>query len=157
MFKDFELLKKQLTELSQALNGFKSEAVQLRIVELLFKSRGLDDIEVEEPSNDSSSKLTGGRRRRIVASKTRDGSASQKKVSKPKGSGGATDVLRELVADGYFNSPKQIGEIGDHCRVKLAKVFKANELSPGLLKLVRDKVLDRDKDKETNQFKYRKK
>lgn len=157
MIKDFEQVKKQLMDLSQAVNAFKSEAVQLRIVELLFKSASIDG----EASNDDQSqtdvqgKKTKKRRKKKFSPVAP--SSSNKKPTKTKSGGGATDVLRQLVTDGYFKNPKQIGEIVDHCKVKLAKSFKANELSPGLLKLVREKVLDRDKDKETSQFKYRSK
>jgi len=40
MIKNFEEIKKQLGELSDVLNKFKSEQVQLRIVELVFRGTG---------------------------------------------------------------------------------------------------------------------
>jgi hypothetical protein len=154
MIKDFEQIKKQLVELSQAVNAFKSEAVQLRIVELIFKIDGHHDNDEQEVESDAPSHA---KRKRRGKTKSMTNTSTDKKSSKPKGNGGATDVLRQLVTDGFFSSPKMIGEVVKHCNVKLAKAFKANELSPGLVKLVREKVLDRDKDKETKQYKYRKK
>ena len=44
MIKNFDEIKEQLKELSGVINSFKSEAVQLRIVELVF---GLSDEEDE--------------------------------------------------------------------------------------------------------------
>lgn len=163
MIKDFELIKKQLTELSQVVNGFKSEAVQLRIVELIFGNTS----EGGEGGNQSEERSVSQRRRgkkkasRVKPQKPeKEGEpepSSKTKPSKARSSGGgATELLRQMVADKYFDTPRLIGEMIDHCQVKLAKRFKANELSPGLLKLVREKLLDRDKDEETKQFKYRK-
>ena len=37
MIKDFETLKKQLTELANIINNFKSEAVQVRLVDLYLE------------------------------------------------------------------------------------------------------------------------
>lgn len=160
MLKNFELIKKQLVELSQAVNSFKSEAVQLRIVELIFGAAS-EDPDVSEDQEGTHSaidrKNRKGRKKRMSAKARTPAKSDGAKPSKQRSAGGATDVLRQLADEGFFKTPKLIGEIVEHCNVKLAKKFKANELSPGLLKLVREKVLDRDKDKETNQYKYRKK
>jgi hypothetical protein len=43
MIKNFEEVKKLLAELSEVVNKFKSEAVQLRIVELVFTGGTLPD------------------------------------------------------------------------------------------------------------------
>jgi hypothetical protein len=43
--KNFDQIKDQLKELAEIVNGFKSEAVQLRIVELVF------DRPLSEPKN----------------------------------------------------------------------------------------------------------
>jgi hypothetical protein len=40
MLKDLEQLKKQLAELAEVINSFKSEAVQLKIIEFIFKGGG---------------------------------------------------------------------------------------------------------------------
>lgn len=36
MIQNFDLLKQQLSELSPIINSFKSETVQLRVIELVF-------------------------------------------------------------------------------------------------------------------------
>ena len=42
MIRNFEQVKKQLAELSGVVNNFKSEQVQLKIVDLIFRNAGLD-------------------------------------------------------------------------------------------------------------------
>jgi hypothetical protein len=37
MLKNIDLIKKQLSELASVINLYKSEAVQLKLVELIFK------------------------------------------------------------------------------------------------------------------------
>ena len=161
MINDFELMKRQLTELAHIVNAFKSESVQLRIVELIF---GDDREQIS-----SGGQETAPPRKKVPSRRTKrpnEGEAagvnvvekaSREKVRKGRNGGGATEVLRQLATEGFFKSPKLIGEIVEHCRVKLAKSYKPNELSPGLLKLVREKVLDRDTDEKTKQYKYHRK
>lgn len=50
MIKNFDEVKKQLAELSDVVNKFKSEQVQLKIVEIVFRGAG---IEVEESDGES--------------------------------------------------------------------------------------------------------
>ena len=158
VIKDFDLLKKQLAELATVLNTFKSEQVQLRIVELVF---GIEELNVEADHDSQHQTVRKKRRKKGLTIGTKGVSGVQtttsaiKKSPKPRTSGGATDTLKQLVKDGYFKSPKLIGEIAEYCKTKLAKTYKSNELSPGLGRLVRDKVLDRDKDAKNNQFSYK--
>ena len=39
MIKNFDVIKEQLKELAGVINSFKSEAVQLRLIELVFEGR----------------------------------------------------------------------------------------------------------------------
>jgi hypothetical protein len=52
MIDNFDIVKKQLGELAQVFNGFKSEAVQLRIVELILSS------EQSQPKGDDKDSTT---------------------------------------------------------------------------------------------------
>jgi hypothetical protein len=62
-------------------------------------------------------------------------------------------AVRELVAGTYFQKARTIGEIRDHLDQKQARKYKVTELSPVLLRLVRDGVLDREKNSE-GQYEY---
>ena len=50
MIRNFEQVKRQLTELSGVVNKFKSEQVQLKIVDLIFRNAGLDIGGAKEPT-----------------------------------------------------------------------------------------------------------
>lgn len=74
MAKNIDLLNKQLQELSKTINSFKSEAVQLKIIETVFKDLSL---------------LTGIEEK-VISSKTKD-----IKIAKPKKRGVAKTVKQQ--------------------------------------------------------------
>jgi hypothetical protein len=102
MFKGFETIKAQLAELAPAINAFKSEAVQLRIVELIFN--------LEEPEADSVAEGREDRRRRNSKRAKKAASESsvetrgaQNKPGKKKSSrSGTIPTLNQLVDGGFF-------------------------------------------------------
>ena len=155
MIKDFETVKKQLKELSDVINGFKSEAVQLRIIELLFKGITVGaDVNEEETEIKSASEIqvqTLNRKRKVK--KTANGE-TEKKTTAAKGRQGPLKTLEQLVAKGYFKTKKTIGEIVKHCKDNLTITYKSTDLSGGLMKLVRDGKLQRAKNSSTNQYEY---
>src|SRR4051812_23698220 len=78
MINNFEVVKTQLVELSDAINKFKSEAVQLRIVELIFAA------EEVEPDEDLTNATTRRKRRnkketKVAPESTKEGNGSQKR------------------------------------------------------------------------------
>lgn len=151
MIKDFENAKKQLKELAEVLNSFKSEAVQLKIVELLFQRADNTreghvphDVAANEGSKPS----------------TKSKGASQKAISIPrKGKAaktaklGAGAMVTRLIEEGYFNEPKTIGEIIEHCKSAGGHSFKPSEMSVATLRAIRAKLLKREKN-EDHQFEY---
>jgi hypothetical protein len=160
MIKNFTELRKQLEELSSVINSFKSEAVQLRIVELIFT--GEAESEAEEPRQDdsesttSSGKRRGGRRRapakKVDAKSTKGG--IQKKATRGGRKGPAT-ILGELIDEGFFQKKRTIGDVIQHTSSQKARTFRANELSGPLGRFVRDKRLKRDKNAD-GQYEYQK-
>jgi hypothetical protein len=156
MIKNFDAVKRQLEELSDAINKFKSEAVQLKIVELIFKNAGLSSDE-EEPGTAGfqEAKATHSRKgkRRKAVPKAEPGSEPKKARTKAQSTSGPGATLRQLVDNGFFKQGRRIGDIRNHCETKLALRFKSNELSPPLMRLVRDGTLQRERNAE-NQFEY---
>jgi hypothetical protein len=73
----------------------------------------------------------------------------------PKGKGRPTpfSVLEALVASGFFKEPQTIGKIRKHMEESQGRRYKANELSPALLRLLRSGRLARAKNDE-NQYEY---
>lgn len=153
MIKNFEEIKLQLKELSDIVNSFKSEAVQLRIVELAFGVDGEDEQDTQDETPVKPKKKPARKKR--AAKKF--GEDTPKKVASKKPNGqGAVATLIKLVEDGFFKEPKSIGNIVEHCDHNLARKFKANEFSGKLGRLVREGTLTRTKNSES-QYEYQSK
>lgn len=157
MIKDFAELKMQLEELSSVINSFKSEAVQLRIVELILRAEsGEDQDEREVPvSSTTLGRRRKGRRSPASAKKVASGPTAGRaegKATRGSRTGPAT-ILSELVAEGFFHKKRTIGDVIDHSSSQKARIFKPNELSGPLGRFVRDKRLKREKN-ANGQYEY---
>lgn len=151
MFKDLDTIKAQLTELAPAINAFKSEAVQLRILELIFTRRhgGGDDEHLDR--DDEPAKPRATRKRKPVR---REGTEEESKSAKKRsGATGPVVTLNELVDGGFFTKHRTLAEIIDHCRNSKAKNFRPDQLSGPLARAVRDERLKRQKNSD-GQYEY---
>lgn len=158
MIGNFDEVKKQLSELSEVINKFKSEAVQLRIVEIVL-GNGASYGSADEAQDNVRKTESKPRRRNATRSKSRPktevGAADEKASKKARSSGhGAVSALSELVGNGFFKEPKTINDIVSHCEEKLARRFKSNEFSGKLGRLTRDGILDRKKNSD-RQYEYK--
>jgi hypothetical protein len=131
------------------INLYKSEAVQLKIVELVFQEAAAPPEEEPVASNP--------RRRRAKTASA--GSTSKTSPPPKKNSGqksgkmGSVGVLNRLIGDGFFKTRRAMGAILEHSRSKLAATIKPNDMSGPLARFVRSGNLDREKNKE-GQFEY---
>jgi hypothetical protein len=153
MLKNIELIKTQLSELASVINLYKSEAVQLKIVDLVFKhAMGEDSSETNREAN--------GRRKLVKGRKRKAGSNANRRTEKKIGTGkkssrlGPAAALQRLLDVGYFKSKRRLGDITSYCETKLASPIKRTALSGPLARLVHDGKLDRDKNKEDGQYEY---
>lgn len=161
MIQDFEEIKRQLSELSEVINRFNSEAVQLRIVELIF---GTDRPDTDEgvPEPKIPSNFRGRKKRTSKAQKNEPAAAtgSDATVQKGRKSGGsakgAIAILNDLVDGNFFKSNKTINDIVSYCDQSLARRFKASAFSGALARLTRNGVLERQKNAD-GQYEYLKK
>lgn len=153
MIKNFAELRKQLEDLSSVINSFKSEAVQLRIVELIFRGKSEED----DPQPDAEALQSGGGRPRRRTPKKRTAVESGESGAAAKavrgGRKGPATILDELIADGFFQKNRTIKDVIQHASSQKARIFKANELSGPLARFVRDKRLKRDKNAD-DQYEY---
>lgn len=153
MFKTFEATKTHLTELAEIINKFKSEAVQLRLIELIFAGAGFAQSaaaprqEIAPPAKVTKSKRKS---RTKPTPKADDGASTKKRASS--GSGPVATLLKTL-EEGYFKQPRSIGDICSHCEVNLARRIKPNEISGKLGRMVRDRQLSRAKNSD-KQYVY---
>lgn len=157
MIKDFETVKNQLKELSEVINSFKSETVQLKIIEMLFKGVKIQDNEDEEESEneqDEDTEVRTPRKRAKKKAKEKGQEDKEKKSGSTKGRPGPTKTIETLVTEGFFKSKKTIGDIVQHCNDSLALTYKSTDISGKLMKLVRDKKLKREKNASTGQYEY---
>lgn len=158
MIKNFETIKQQLNELSGVINSFKSEAVQLRIVELIF---GAKDSEGTEIASLVMNALDIPQRRR----KNRTRTVARPNVSRVDGNGdakrrgssgsGPVSTVTQLAAGDFFKQSRTINDILEHCQNALARRFKANEISGKLGRMVRNRELTRQKNAD-GQYEYKK-
>lgn len=151
MIENFENVKRQLAELSSIINSFKSEAVQLRIIELILgtpaKKKGQS---AEEDIN--STRKRQKRRRKPALKKEGEGEPIKKKAT---AGTGAYATINQLATTDFFETPKTIGDIIQHCDTNLARRFKPNQLSGKLARMVRDQELKREKNVD-GQYEYKK-
>jgi len=83
--------------------------------------------------------------------KANNSSKSKKQTQRTKS---ATTLLKELLEEAYFSSPRRIADIRDHLEHKKGRSFKVVELSTPLLRLLRNGLMDRIK-AEDGQYEYK--
>lgn len=153
MIKKFDEVKEQLKELSGIINAFKSEAVQLRIIELILEG-GTQLEENEEPEKSQTQSATPKiRRRKTSKPAPKDGATASERKKRSSSGSGAIATMLSVYDAGFFKSPKTIGEIVKHCEVNMARKIKPNEISGKLARMVRNKELKRDKNSD-GQYRY---
>jgi hypothetical protein len=156
MLKNIELIKTQLSELAGVINLYKSEAVQLKIVDLVFKhATAGDSTDIVE---EDKSRLKHRRKRTQKSVKTPSAAQKTQKTTtaakKQSSKLGAAAALERLLVTGFFKSKRKMADIVNQCAPKLASPIKSTTLSGPLARFVKDDKLDRDKNKEDGQYEY---
>lgn len=153
MNKSFDEIKEKLTEFSLLLDVFKSEAVQVKVIEKLLdeyfdEGRSKSQFGYSLNGGDDQFARRGRPRKEVLTAEERDEKNRNNRAL------GATKVLTQLFEDGYFESKRQIGDIIRHSWEKLNSDVKATEVSGLLLRFVKEGKLDRDKNADNNRFEY---
>ncbi|SHF80491.1 zinc ribbon domain-containing protein [Flavisolibacter ginsengisoli] len=68
----------------------------------------------------------------------------------------AFEMCNILIKDGYFNQKRKVNEVVEYCSQKKAQKYSAQLLHIALSRLIKDGVLDREKNSD-NQYEYWKK
>ena len=137
MSKNTDKLKQQLVEITDVVNAFKSEAVQLRIIEKLL------DLMVDEDRPEG-----------YVLAKRQDKPGALGAYVHTKKKPGATKILYQLLASDFFIQARTISDIAEYCHDKYESNFKTSELSGILLKLAKENRLLRLRSQDNNRFEY---
>ena len=111
MIDNFDTIKKQLKELAGVVNEFKSESVQLRIVELLFDQES--DSQSDATEEGSSTKTPRKRKSKSTKKNTTKKEATKKSSGR---SAGAVATLTSIYDEGFFSKARTIGDIITHCK-----------------------------------------
>lgn len=143
MSKHIEKLKKQLVEISEVVNSFRSEAVQVRIIDRLL------DAIIESDKGDIENGDAFNKKGRKTRSEDDENSLATGR-KKP----GATKILNQLLATDFFNTRHSISEIAEYCKEHYDSDFKTSELSGILLKLAKENKLKRERSNDNNRFEY---
>ena len=144
MSKHIEKLKKQLLEISEVVNSFRSEAVQVKIIDRLL------DAMIESEKGDIEGGDALSRRGRKIRQGDDDENSSSAGRKKP----GATKILNQLLSTDFFSARHSISEIADYCKENYESDFKTSELSGILLKLAKENKLKRERSNDNNRFEY---
>ena len=144
MSKHIEKLKKQLLEISEVVNSFRSEAVQVKIIDRLL------DAIMEPEKGDVEGTDAYSKRGRKPKSGDDDEIFSSSGRKKP----GATKILNQLLSTDFFNTRHSISEIAEYCKEHYDSDFKTSELSGILLKLAKENKLRRERSNDNNRFEY---
>ena len=155
MIENFENVKNQLKELSDVINSFNSEAVQLRIIDLIFNITQNEETNIEQNQNLEIDTNKPKRKRSKLKPKvsTANGDGNKKKPA-PSGQG-PTSTLAKLAEGQFFDNPQSIKSIIEHCEVNLARKIKQTDISGKLARMVRDGTLKRAKNAD-GQYEYSK-
>ncbi|MBW4891423.1 hypothetical protein KXQ82_16970 [Mucilaginibacter sp. HMF5004] len=147
MSKHTEKLRKQLLEISEVVNAFNSEAVQVKIIDRLLDSI----IDGERHDYDGESiKLQDNRVRKRRADYEDDGEGRIRGRKKP----GATKILNQIIHTDFFDTRRSIASIANYCKESYDSDFKTSELSGILLKLANEGKLKRERNNDNNRFDY---
>jgi hypothetical protein len=122
--------KEEYLQLAEAVNAFKSEAVQLVIAERLV------------------SFIHGSTGENTILSTA--GYTGQFRGKKP----GATKAVQRLLQTDYFDSPRAIGDIVAHCTKLFGKDYKTSEFSGVLSFHVKEGNLSRTEGEYSSRFVY---
>jgi hypothetical protein len=143
MSKHIEKLKKQLIEISEVVNSFRSEAVQVKIIDRLLDAI----IESEKGDIDGIDVFNKRGRKPKAGDDDENFSAGRKKP-------GATKILNQLLSTDFFNARHSISDIAEYCKEHYDSDFKTSELSGILLKLAKENKLRRERSNDNNRFEY---
>ena len=148
MLSNIESAKSDLAKLAGVLNQFKSEAVQVKLLELLVQSMPgeLRAVDVPGKRRGRPPGKNGGVERAAKPAKAKKSATTGGKL-------GATGALNKLIESGYFKSRRSIAEVTIACKSKLGVEIAVTNLSGPLMRFVKEKKLLRAKNSD-DRFVY---
>lgn len=124
-----------------------------RTVIYKIMSPGEDYLESHDSSTSTNKKSTSTKKRKSKKTQKKKGNSNKNNSTNGKRIGPAT-AMSKLLQDGFFQTGKSISEIIEKLKHDRGRSFKSNELSPVLLRWLRNGTLTREKNSE-NQYEYK--
>ena len=154
---DLDDIREKLKAIAETVNAFKSEAVQLRIVEVLLAQLGATDTSETRvvPKAKRAKRTPKSKGHKAASNDGAPAAVKTAKRSRSSGSPGAFATISDLVETGFFKTPRTIKAIIEHAGDARGHHYKPNECSPALLRLLRDGKLTRKKNSD-GQYEYTK-
>ena len=142
-------LKKDLGQLAGVLNQFKSEAVQVKLLDQFLtgsvptvQAAPMATATISAPARRGRPPGTGAKKQAAVRGPGR----KRSKV-------GATGALNQLMDSGFFKAHRTIADVTEACKNKLGLEIAVTNLSGPLMRFVAEKKLVRAKNKD-EKFEY---
>ena len=150
-------LKKDLSQLATVLNQFKSEAVQVKLLEQ-FLSAPAGPASPAAPDTASAAPVARRRGRPPGSGKKPAAPKEPKAPKAPKaprkpGRIGATTALQKLAESGFFKTRRSIADVTATTKAKLGTDIPVTNFSGPLARFVEEKKLQRAKNKD-GRFEY---
>ena len=142
-------LKEDLAKLAGVLNQFRSEAVQVKLLDRFFNILPAPGTELVNPV--ATTKPRRGRPPKVQTITTQSHEVPAKRGKRS--AMGATGALDALLSKGYFKSRRTIGDIVQACESKVGVSIKVTNLSGPLARFVQEGKLQRAKNKD-DKFEY---
>lgn len=153
-------LKKDIGQLAGLLNQFKSEAVQVRLLDRFLSGavtapQPAAAVTADAPKRRGRPPGSGKKKKEKVvkaaapAAPAKAGKRGKRKRSKA----GATSALHQLLESGFFKTRRSIADVTGACKSKLGLDIAVTNLSGPLMRFVKDKKLVRAKNKD-DKFEY---
>lgn len=154
MNKQTEKFKKQLLEISEVVNAFQSEAVQVKIIEKFLEILMYSDKGDNYESSSNILSQNQGRKDRLGDSQQGGYLGATRMAARIDRKPGATKILHQLILSDFFDQPRSISDITIYCRTEYHASFQTSELSGILLKLIKEGKLQRQRNEQSNRFEY---
>jgi hypothetical protein len=149
MIKNFDEIKKQLSELTDVINGYKSETVQLKIMEALLSSFGSSNSRTIETSAKEGTppptKPAG--KKQSKTPNVGNASAAGSGRTKPKA------AILKLISDGYFAKRRTAPQVQADIKDNIAVTLSVAAIQNALNRLLHDKTIQRGKNSD-DQYEY---
>jgi hypothetical protein len=149
-------LKKDLSQLAGLLNQFKSESVQVKLLDRFLSGVGsvVHPVVAAVSAPFAAPKRRGrppgsGKKKAAKTPAPTAGRPGRRKRSKM----GATGALHKLIESGFFKAHRSIADVTNACKNKLGLEIAVTNLSGPLMRFVSEKKLVRAKNKD-DKYEY---